>query len=50
MRSVLRRSNDLVEANLAKLPQTTHLSPMTEITDRLSTALADRYKIESQLG
>ena len=26
-------------------PQTAHLSPMTEITERLSAALADRYKI-----
>ncbi len=27
-----------------------HLSPMTEITSKLSTALADRYKIERHLG
>ena len=26
------------------------LSPMTEITSRLSTALADRYRIERELG
>ncbi len=26
------------------------LEPMTEITSRLSTALADRYRIESHLG
>ena len=32
--------------NLAKPPEMVHLSPMTEITARLSTALADRYGIE----
>ena len=26
------------------------ISPMTEITERLSTALADRYRIERHLG
>ncbi len=36
--------------NLAKPPSTVHLSPMPEITARLSTALADRYKIERHLG
>ncbi len=36
--------------NLAKHRQTAHLSPMTEITARLSTALADRYRIERHLG
>ena len=36
--------------SLAKLPQTTHLSPMSEITERLCTALADRYRIERHLG
>ena len=36
--------------NLAKPRYTVHLSPMPEITARLSTALADRYKIESHLG
>ncbi len=36
--------------NLAKPPLTVHLSPMPEITARLSTALADRYKIERHLG
>ncbi len=36
--------------NLAKPLKTTHLSTMPENTARLSTALADRYKIESHLG
>ena len=37
-------------ALLAKHPYTVHLSPMPEITARPSTTLADRYKIERQLG
>ncbi len=36
--------------NLAKPDDAAHLSPMPEITARLSTALADRYKIERHLG
>ncbi len=35
---------------LAAQVSTPHLIPMTEITSRLSTALADRYKIERELG
>lgn len=36
--------------NLAKPPSSAHLSLMTEISSRLSTALAERYKIEPHLG
>ncbi len=36
--------------NLAKPHDAAHLSPMPEITARLSTALADRYCIERELG
>ena len=35
---------------LAAQVSTPHLIPMTEITSRLSTALADRYRIERHLG
>ena len=36
---------------LAAVPLTLHLSLyMTEITSKLSTALADRYRIERHLG
>ncbi len=35
---------------LASLGPDLHVMPMTEITSRLSTALADRYKIERHLG
>ncbi len=37
-------------SNLAKHAKTGHHSRMTEITARLSTALADRYQIEHELG
>ena len=36
--------------NLAKPPETAHLSPMPEITARLKTALADRYAIQEEFG
>ena len=35
---------------LAPLGPDLHVMPMTEITSRLSTALADRYRIERHLG
>ncbi len=35
---------------VASQPIEPYLSPMTEITARFSTALADRYKIERHLG
>ena len=35
---------------LAPLGPHLHVTQMTEITARLSTALADRYKIERHLG
>jgi hypothetical protein len=38
------------DLSLAKPLIAPHLSPMPEITSRLSTALADRYKIERRLG
>ncbi len=38
------------EQTLAKPLAAPHLSAMPEITERLSTALADRYRIERHLG
>ena len=34
--------------NLAKPPETVHLSPMSVIAERLKAALADRYAIERE--
>ncbi len=40
-----------IDAQLAAVPARLHLSLyMTEITAKLSTALADRYQIERHLG
>ena len=36
--------------SLAKPPLTVHLSPMSEITERLKAALSDRYAIEREIG
>ncbi len=37
-------------SHMAKSRYKRHLSPMPEITSQLSTALSDRYKIESHIG
>ena len=39
-----------IEPTLAPFGPDPHVMPMPEITARLSTALADRYKIERELG
>ena len=50
IRGIPHSVRDHPRPHLAKLPSTVHLSPMTEIIARLSTALADRYKIKRHLG